>query len=215
MSRRFHDRVDAGRQLAAALVDRYGGRDDVVVLGLPRGGVVVAAEVARALPAPLDALVVRKIGVPGHEELALGAVGRGGAPVLNAQVVAAQQLAPAELEHLVASAQEECAAREDRYRPGRPPVDVHERVAVLVYDGLATGATLRAALAALRPQRPAALVVAVPVSPRETLALVEREADDVVCLQRPLLFRAVGWAYQDFTATSDEEVVALLGGVGR
>lgn len=215
MSRRFRDRADAGQQLATALTPQWSGRADLVVLGLPRGGVVVAAWVALALGVPLDALVVRKIGVPGHEELALGAVAHGGPPVLNEQVLRAQVLVPAELDRLVAAALADCEELESRYRPGAPPVDVHDRVALLVDDGLATGATMRAAVAALREQQPAAVVVAVPVAPRETLAVLEREADWVVCLQRPLLFRAVSWAYDDFTPVTDDQVVALLPGAGR
>lgn len=215
MSRRFRDRADAGQQLAAALAPQWSGRADLVVLGLPRGGVVVAARVALALGAPLDALVVRKIGVPGHEELALGAVARGGPPVLNEQVLRAQALVPAELDRLVGVALADCEELESRYRPGATPLDVHDRVALLVDDGLATGATMRAAVAALRQQQPAAVVVAVPVAPRETLAVLEREADSVLCLQRPLMFRAVSWAYDDFTPVSDDQVLALLPGAGR
>ncbi len=215
MSRRFRDRADAGEQLAAALAPQWNGRADLVVLGLPRGGVVVAAEVARALAAPLDALAVRKIGVPGHEELALGAVALGGPPVFNTQVLLAQPLVPAELDRLVGVAVAECGALESRYRPGAAPVDVHERAVLLVDDGLATGATIRAAVAAVRAQGPAVIVVAVPVGSREAIAQLEREADAVVCLQRPLLPRAVSWAYDDFTSVSDDQVVDLLRHVGR
>lgn len=215
MSRRFRNRADAGEQLAAALAPQWNGRADLVVLGLPRGGVVVAAEVARALAAPLDALAVRKIGVPGHEELTLGAVARGGPPVFNTQVLLAQSLVPAELDRLVDVAVAECGDLESRYRPGAAPVDVHERAVLLVDDGLATGATLRAAVAAVRAQRPAVIVVAVPVGSREAVAQLERAADAVVCLQRPLLPRAVSWAYDDFTWVSDDQVVDLLRHVGR
>lgn len=214
MSRRFRDRADAGQQLAAALAPQWNGRADLVVLGLPRGGVMVAAEVARALAAPLDALAVRKIGVPGHEELALGAVALGGPPVLNTQVLLAQPLVPAELDRLVGVAVAECGALESRYRLGAAPVDVHERAVLLVDDGLATGATIRAAVAAVRAQGPAVIVVAVPVGSREAIAQLEREADAVVCLQRPLLPRAVSWAYDDFTPVSDDQVVDLLRHVG-
>jgi putative phosphoribosyl transferase len=214
VSRRFRDRADAGQQLASALAPQWSGRSDLVVLGLPRGGVVVAAQVARALEAPLDALVVRTIGVPGHEQLALGAVARGGPPVLNEQVLRAQALLPAELDRMVGAALADCEELESRYRPRAAPVDVHDRAVLLVDDGLATGATMRAAVAALREQRPAAVVVAVPVAPRETLAVLEREADAVACLQRPLLFRAVGWAYDDFAPVGDDQVVALLSGAG-
>lgn len=210
MVRAFADRVDAGRRLAAALASDHADRADVVVLGLPRGGVVVAAEVAAALHLPLDALVVRKVGAPSNPELALAAVLADGPPVLNPGVLQAEGLSAGEAERLVAAERERCAAAERRWRPGQPPADVAGRTVLLVDDGAATGATMRAAVAAVRARGSARVVVAVPVAPRETLALLEREADAVVCLRRPLLFRAVGWAYADFAATTDDEVAALL-----
>lgn len=211
MVRAFADRVDAGRRLAVVLAPDHADRIDVVVLGLPRGGVVVAAEVAGVLRLPLDALVVRKVGSPSNPELALGAVLADGAPVLNPGVLQAEGLSAGETERLIAAERERCADAERRWRPGLPPVDVAGRTVLLVDDGAATGATMRAAVAAVRARGAARVVVAVPVAPRETLALLEREADAVVCLRRPLLFRAVGWAYADFAATTDEEVAALLG----
>lgn len=212
MGRAFADRADAGRRLGAALTTEYRGRSDTLVLGLPRGGVVVAAEVARVLDLPMDALVVRKVGVPGFPELALGAVVADGDPVLNPEVLRAEGLGSEVVARLVEAERAVCVEREARYRAGRPPLDVEGRTVLIVDDGLATGATMRAAVAALRPQRPAAIVVAVPVGPRETLELLEREADRVVCLERPLMFRAVGWAFDDFEQTTDAEVVAALGG---
>ncbi|MCU0266037.1 MAG: phosphoribosyltransferase [Actinomycetia bacterium] len=210
MTRPFADRADAGRQLGAALQPGLGARPAVVVLGLPRGGVVVAAEVARVLAAPLDVLVVRKVGTPTNPELALGAVLADGPAVLNPRVLSAEQLDGGQVERLVAAERARCAEREGRYRPGRPPVDVEGRTVLLVDDGLATGATMRAAVAAVRGRGAGRVVVAVPVGPRETLAVLQREADEVVCLRRPLLFRAVGWAYADFRPTTDDDVVALL-----
>jgi len=212
MGRAFADRADAGRRLGAALTTEYRGRPDTLVLGLPRGGVVVAAEVARVLHLPMDALVVRKVGVPGFPELALGAVVADGEPVLNAGVLRAEGLGSEVVTRLVEAERAVCVEREARYRAGLPPLDVGGRTVLIVDDGLATGATMRAAVAALRPQRPAAIVVAVPVGPRETLELLEREADRVVCLERPLMFRAVGWAFDDFEQTTDAEVIAALGG---
>lgn len=212
MAPRFHDRADAGRALGAALAGEIGGRDDVVVLGLPRGGVVVAAEVGAALDLPVDALVVRKVATPSHPELALGAVTADGPAVANAEVVRAEGLGPDEVERLVAEARARCVVDEARWRGGRAFPDVVDRTVVLVDDGLATGATMRAAVAVVRASGASRVVVAVPVGPRETLGVLQREADAVVCLRRPLLFRAVGWAYERFDPTSDEEVVAVLGG---
>jgi predicted phosphoribosyltransferase len=207
---RFADRRQAGHELGQVLAETYGGRDDVIVLGLPRGGVVVAAAVAEELGADLDVLVVRKVGAPGHEELAVGAVVRGAPPVLNEDVLRSIAISPATLSRLVDEQREECTRREDVFRHGLPALDVKGRTVLLVDDGLATGATMRAAVAALRPQEAAAVVVAVPVAPRDTLHVLQNEADAVVCLSAPLMFRAVGWAYDDFRQTSDDEVVAIL-----
>jgi putative phosphoribosyl transferase len=206
---RFADRHEAGRRLAAAL-GHYGDRDDVVVLGLPRGGVPVAYEVARALGAPLDVFLVRKLGVPGHEELAMGAIASGGVMVLNEDVVAATGVGPEEIA-AVASRELQTLTRQERsFRGDRPPVEIHERVAIVVDDGLATGATMRAAVRALRDQGAKAIVVAVPIAPRETCEALRREVDEVVCLATPDPFMAVGLWYRDFAPVGDDEVRVLL-----
>jgi putative phosphoribosyl transferase len=204
----FADRADAGRRLGdrlAALLGEDGCR--AVVLGLPRGGVVVAAEVARRLGAALDALVVRKLGVPGQPELALGAIAGGGVVVRNDAVITGRRLTPEQVADVVAAEEAELARRERAYRGDRPPVDVAGRLAVVVDDGLATGATARAAVRAVRAQGPAWLVLAVPVAPREAAA---GDADELVALARPSPFGAVGRYYRDFAATTDAEVRALL-----
>jgi putative phosphoribosyl transferase len=206
---RFADRAEAGRVLAAELA-HLAGRVDVVVLGLPRGGVPVAWEVAHALGAPLDVLVARKLGVPGHPELAMGAVGAGGVRVLNQAVVDSLAIPLQAIQEAAAQEGAELARREESYRSGRPPLDVGGRVAVVVDDGLATGATMRAAVTALRALSPRRIVVAVPVGAAETCAELAAEADDVVCTRMPPSFRAVGEWYEDFTQTTDDEIRALL-----
>ena len=208
-ARRFRDRPEAGRQLAGALQD-YAGRDDVVVLGLPRGGVPVAFEVARALGAPLDVFLVRKLGVPGHEELAMGAVASGGVRVLNEELVRRLGLSSQELDEVVAREEAELERREAAYRGGRPRPDLRGKVAILVDDGLATGATMRAALEALRHERPAKLVVAVPTGAEESCEDLRPLVDELVCLTTPQPFYAVGLWYDDFTPTTDDEVRELL-----
>lgn len=205
----FRDRRDGGRQLADDL-DRYAGRDDVVVLGLPRGGVPVAFEVARGLGAPLDVLVVRKLGVPGHEELAMGAIASGGVRVLNSEVVDRVGLSPERIDEVAEGERIELERRERLYRGDRPPLDVAERIAIVVDDGLATGATMRAAVSALRERRPQKVVVGVPAAARHTCELVGQEADDIACSRMPEPFYAVGMAYRDFGQTADEEVRELL-----
>ncbi len=213
--RRYADRSDAGRALAAWLAD-YAGRSDVVVLGLPRGGVPVAAQVARALGAPLDVLVVRKVGVPGQPELAMGAIAAVAGTtevVRNTDVLAlAQRLGHEEgvFERVAARERVELDRRERAYRGGRPPVEVMGRAVVVVDDGLATGATMRAAVAVLRRLRPAYVVVAVPVGSDEACAAVAAIADEVVCARSPVGLRGVGDAYRDFTQTDDEEVRRAL-----
>jgi predicted phosphoribosyltransferase len=206
---RFNDRRDAGRELAERL-SHYAGRDDVVVLGLPRGGVPVAFEVARALAAPLDVFLVRKLGLPGHEELAMGAIASGGVRVLNDDVVSATGIPEAQIAQVAARELEQLRRQEHAYRGDRPPLDVRGRVAILVDDGLATGATMRAAIAALRDQGAGAIVVAVPTAPGETCEALRREVDEVVCARTPDPFTAVGLWYRDFTPVSDEEVRDLL-----
>jgi predicted phosphoribosyltransferase len=205
---RFRDRREGGRLLAAELGE-YAGRPDVVVLGLPRGGLPVAFEVARALGAPLDVFVVRKLGVPGHEELAMGAIGSGGVVVLNPEVVDALGIPEQVIDRVAELERRELERRELAYRTGAP-ADVRDRIAILVDDGLATGSTMRAAIAALRKLDPARVVVAVPVAAPESRDLVAAEADEVVCLATPPDFYAVGLWYEDFSQTSDEEVRMIL-----
>lgn len=205
----FRDRRDGGRRLAGDL-DRYAGRDDVVVLALPRGGVPVGFEVARGLDAPLDVLVVRKLGVPGHEELAMGAIASGGVSVLNSDVVRRVGFPQERIDEVAERERVELERREHLYRGDRPPVGVEGKTAIVVDDGLATGATMRAAVAALRERGPQRVVVGVPAAARHTCELVGREADDVVCSWMPEPFYAVGMAYRDFGQTTDEEVRELL-----
>jgi putative phosphoribosyl transferase len=194
-----------GERLAA-----YTGRDDVVVLALPRGGVPVGYEVARSLGAALDVFVVRKLGVPRHEELALGAVATGGVRVLNDDVVAALELSEPEIESIAERERAELERRERSYRGDRPPLALQGRVAILVDDGLATGATMRAAALAVRRLEPQSVVVAVPVAAEQTCDKFRSEVDEVVCAQTPEPFYAVGLWYEEFEQTSDEEVRELL-----
>lgn len=206
----FEHRIEAGRQLAGAVAAL--GLAAPVVLGLPRGGVPVAAEVARALDAPLDLILVRKLGVPGHEELAAGAVGEGDPPVvvLNPHVMAITGGTEADFREKIAAKAREIAARRQLYLGGRARVPVRGRTVVVVDDGIATGATVRAALQVLRSCEPARLVLAVPVSPDDTLHALRGEVDDLICLEVPRPFHAVGAHYRDFTQVTDAEVVALL-----
>jgi len=206
----FRDRLDAGRQLAHEL-SRYAGRDDVVVLALPRGGVPVGFEVARALGAPLDVFLVRKLGVPGREEFAMGAIASGGVRVLNDEAVEGLGIPPEVIEQVAERERQELARREREYRDDRPSPDVRGKVVILVDDGLATGSTMRAAVAALRGSGPGRIVVAVPVGSSETCVGLRAEADEVVCAREPDPFHSVGEWYEDFTQTTDEEVRALLG----
>ena len=209
--RRFRNRAEAGRALAAQLVG-YAGRDDVLVLGLPRGGVPVAAEVARALGAPLDVFLVRKLGVPGREELAFGAIASGGARVLNRDVVATLGIDAEAVEEVVARERTELERRAAAYRGTAEPPDVRGRVVILVDDGLATGASMRAAVEAVRGLGPARVVVAVPVAAPQTCEELAPAVDEIVCLLTPEPFFAVGMWYADFSETTDDQVRALLGG---
>ena len=208
-ARRFRDRSEAGRVLAGHL-RKYADRDDVIVLGLPRGGVPVAAEVARALGAPLDVFIVRKLGVPGHEELAMGAVASGGVRVVNDDVVRGLALDDRTIDRVAARELAELHRRERSYRGDRPDPDFAGRTVILVDDGLATGSSMRAAVKALAARHPARVVVAVPIAARDTCAALLREADEVVCPVTPEPFHAVGLWYEDFSQTTDEEVHALL-----
>jgi len=210
---RFRDRTDAGRRLADKL-NQYAGRDDVIVLALPRGGVPVGAEVARALGAPLDVFLVRKLGVPGHEELAMGAIATGGVRVLNRDVLDQLHIPRERVDLVAAKEMEELTRREAAYRDGRPAPDVRGKTAILVDDGLATGASMKAAVAALRDLGPARVVAAVPVGAPETCAELEALADEVVCATTPDPFYAVGSWYADFDQTTDDEVRDLLAAAG-
>src|SRR5438132_9175850 len=207
---RFRDRFEAGQQLGRDLARRLGKRDDLIVLALPRGGVPVGAEVARALDAPLDVFVVRKLGVPGHEELAMGAIASGGIRVLNEDVLYVLPDAQSIVEMVTAIEREELQRRERDYRGDRPAPEVRGRTVILVDDGLATGATMRAAAAALRQQGAAKIIVAVPVGAPTTCREIRDEVDDILCLHTPMSFMGVGQYYEDFSQTSDEEVRELL-----
>ena len=210
MPERFLNRSDAGRQLAAELLPRYGGRSDVLVLGLPRGGVPVAFEIAVALDAPLDVFVVRKLGLPGHEEFGIGAIASGGVRVVDESVLRAYGVDSRTLEEITQREQRELERRERRYRDDRPFPAIQDRVVILVDDGLATGSTMRAAVAALRAEGPREIVVAVPVGAPETCSAMARLADDVVCLMTPEPFYAVGLWYENFDQTDDDEVHDLI-----
>jgi putative phosphoribosyl transferase len=205
----YRDRADAGATLAG-LLGQYAGRDDLLVLGLPRGGVPVAYQVARALGAPLDVFLVRKLGVPGREELAMGAIASGGVRVVNRQLVEGLGIPVAMVERTIEAEQRELDRRERAYREDRPPPQVEGKVVVLVDDGLATGSTMRAAIAAVRRLGPARLVVAVPTAPSATCQELREEADEVICASTPARFRAVGLSYRQFPQVSDEEVRQLL-----
>ena len=209
----FLNRDDAGRQLGAALVKTLGRRNDAIVLGLPRGGVPVAWRVAQALGAPLDVFIVRKLGVPGHEELAMGAIASGGMRVMNRDVLDYMPIPQRMIDSVAESEQRELERREREYRGARPPLDVRGKTVVIVDDGLATGSTMRAAVRALRKMEPRELIVAVPVAAPSTREEFGRDpdVDDIVCLRTPEPFQAVGLWYEDFGQTSDEEVHDLLG----
>jgi putative phosphoribosyl transferase len=209
MERAFLNRAEAGRLLAEKL-EKYAGRDDVIVLGLPRGGVPVAYEVAKRLGVPLDVFIVRKLGVPGFEELAAGAIASGGVRVLNQDVMRALPNADETIESITARETAELERREQSYRDGRPAPELRNRVVILVDDGLATGATMRAAVKALPQRGVAKIVVAVPVGPPDTCREFEDEADETICASTPEFFQAVGQYYEDFSQTSDEEVRELL-----
>jgi putative phosphoribosyl transferase len=206
---RFADRRDAGRRLAGFLAS-YGGRRDVVVLALPRGGVPVGYEVAQRLGVPLDVFLVRKLGFPEHRELAMGAIASGGVCVLNEDLVRSHGITRSSLARVAAREMQEIARRERDYRGLRPQLEPRGMTAVVVDDGLATGATMRAAVEALRAKAPAAIVVAVPVAAEETRDDMRAIADDVVCVITPSPMRAVGLWYDDFTQVTDEEVRDLL-----
>ncbi len=206
----FHDRAEAGRKLAEDLVERYRGRGDLVVLGLARGGVPVAFEVARALHAPLDVFLVRKLSLPGHEELALGAVASGGYRFVNDEFVELFGVVPDRLDEIAVREQAELERLERDYRGDRAFPDVAGKTVILVDDGLATGASMRAAVAAIRGKDAAQVVVAVPVAAPDTCDAVAEMADDTVCAIMPQPFFAVGLWYEDFAQTSADDVKRLL-----
>jgi putative phosphoribosyl transferase len=208
VSFRFQDRAQAGRLLADKLAE-YSNRPEVVVLGLPRGGVPVAFEVAQRLHASLDVFLVRKLGVPGHEELAMGAIATGDICFLNHSIIHSLRISPDIVQKAIARERRELEQRERAFRLG-PPLELRDRVVILVDDGLATGATMRAAVLAARERHPARVIVAVPVAARETHQQFKEQADEIVCVQTPQKFDGVGQWYEDFSQTSDEEVRDLL-----
>jgi putative phosphoribosyl transferase len=209
MASPFRDRTEAGRRLAEKLA-RYAGLPDSIVLALPRGGVPVAYQVAMALNAPLDAYLVRKLGVPGHEELAMGAIATGGVRVLVPEVIREAGVPEQVVERVTQQELRELERRERAFRGDRPPPEVQGRTVILVDDGLATGATMRAAVTALKQQRPGRIVVAVPTAAPQTCESLRHEVDEVVCAIMPEPFYAVGLWYDDFAQTTDDEVRALL-----
>jgi putative phosphoribosyl transferase len=205
----FRDRRDAGRKLAQEL-SAYIGHPDVIVLALPRGGVPVGYEVALALSAPLDIFIVRKLGLPGHEELAIGAIASGGVRVLNEDIVRSLNIPEVVIDAVARRELQELERREHEYRGNRPAPEVRDRTVILIDDGLATGASMRAAVAGLRVQNPARIVVAVPTAALETCEAIQPEVDDIVCATTPEPFYGVGRWYEDFSQTTDEEVRILL-----
>ena len=207
--RRFTDRREAGRELAR-LLPAVPSSGDSVVLALPRGGVPVAYEIAGALRAPLDVFLVRKLGTPGHPELAMGAIASGGIRVLNEEVIHALDIKPELIDAIAAREQSELERREVVYRQGRPLLSLANRTVILVDDGLATGSTMRAAVQAVKDQTPARVIVAVPVGAPDTCRALREIADEVICARTPATFSAVGEWYRDFAQTTDDEVIALL-----
>jgi putative phosphoribosyl transferase len=205
----FKDRTEAGKLLAERLA-KYGGRGDTIVLALPRGGVPVGYQVAKALAVPLDVFVVRKLGVPGHEELAMGAIGTGGVRVLNSDVVTALHIPPDVIDRVAEIEQRELERREKEYRDDRPFPNVQGKIAILIDDGLATGSTMRAAVSALRQLSPKGIIVAVPTAPNGACEEFRREVDEVVCLMTPEPFYGVGLWYQEFPQMTDQQVSDLL-----
>jgi predicted phosphoribosyltransferase len=210
----FRDRFDAGRRLAAELSE-YADRPDVLILALPRGGVPVAFEVARALHAPLDVFLVRKLGFPGHEELAMGAIATGGVRILDGEVLRMFNVPLDIVERVTEKERRELERREQQYREGRPAPQVEGHTVILIDDGLATGSTMRAAVAALRKEGARKIVVAVPVAPVETCESLREEVDEIICAVTPEPFRAVGLWYADFSQVTDEEVRELLARAAR
>jgi len=212
---RFRDRIEAGQLLGRELAKRLSVVDDAIVLALPRGGVPVGAEVAKALNAPLDVFIVRKLGVPGHEELAMGAIASGNVRVLNRDVLDYARITQQQIDAVAAREELELSRREEEYRGNRPPLDVRGQTVIIVDDGLATGSTMRAAVQALRAMEPKHVIVAVPVGAAQTCEDLRAIADEAICLRTPEPFEAVGLWYDDFTQTTDAEVHALLRAIPR
>lgn len=205
----FHDRHDAGRQLAAAL-NEYKGKNDVIILALPRGGVVVGAEVARALELPLDIVVPRKIGAPGNPEFAIGAITETGKGIFDEETIRAYGIPKEYIDETVAKEQKEAQRRLQTYRGNRPPLIFRGKTAILVDDGIATGFTMKAAIASVRTKGVKEIVVAVPVGARDSIDEIKRIADTVLCLDAPSFFGAVGQCYEEFGQTTDEEVISRI-----
>jgi putative phosphoribosyl transferase len=210
----FANRTEAGQELALRL-RKYANRDDVIVLGAPRGGVPVAFEVATELKAPLDVFVLRKLGVPGREEFAFGAIASGGVRILDRRAIEGLGITGLDIERVTRAEKQELERRERAYRGGRPPLDVSGLTVILVDDGIATGSSMRAAIRALRQMKPARIVIAVPVAPSSTCSQLQFEADELVCLEMPEPFYGVGQFYGDFSQVSDEEVKKLLENASR
>jgi predicted phosphoribosyltransferase len=206
---KFRNRSEAGQLLARAL-EQYKNRADVLVLALPRGGVPVGYEVAKALNAPLDVFIVRKLGVPGHEELAMGAIATGGIRVLSYSVIEQLKIPESVIDHVASREEEELRRREHSYRGMNPLPNISDKIVILVDDGLATGSTMKAAISALRQQNPKKIVVAVPTAPSDTCEALKGEADEVFCAATPEPFYAVGLWYENFAQTTDEEVKELM-----
>ncbi|MDM9381352.1 phosphoribosyltransferase [Chlorogloeopsis sp. ULAP01] len=209
MTIKFHDRAEAGKMLARRLA-AYANRPDVLVVALPRGGVPVAFEVAEALHAPLDICIVRKLGVPHHKELAMGAIAAGGIRVLNYDVISWLGISSKTIDEVATKELRELQRRDHVYRGERPPLDVRNRIVILLDDGIATGSTIRAAIAILRQQHPQRIVVAVPVAPLATCQELQTEVEEIVCLSTPEPLYAIGLWYENFSQTTDEEVRELL-----
>ena len=205
----FRDRIEAGQKLAQKL-KVYTNRKDVLILGLPRGGVPVAFEVAKILNVPLDVFLVRKLGVPGHEELAMGAIASGGVRILNQEIIESRRVSQKAIARTAAQQQRELERREYAYRGNRPPLDLNDRTIIIVDDGLATGATMHAAAIAIRQKNPKQIIAAVPVSAPEVCNELQIEVDEIICAETPKSFVAVGLWYHDFSQTTDTQVQDLL-----
>lgn len=206
----FQDRRDAGRHLAEKLSPWLAGRDNTIVLALPRGGVPVGFEIARALHAPLDLMLVRKLGLPGQEELAMGALALPDICVFNRDVIQSAAVSQEDIDKVVAEQSGELQRRNRLYRRNEPPPNLKDRIVVLVDDGAATGADMRAAIGAAAQQHPMRIIAAVPVASAQAFEMLRQQADDVICLHKPAMFFGVGQAYEDFSQTTDEEVLTLL-----